>query len=293
MLLSTRALAAKSPCAVISCIHCSSTKALTPSSPSLLSAASTFPRTRRNPSPHLTMDFTCSQISLHLHLTHTCATGAPRTACPCPSSIDAPASLLRARTRHRCSKHSSRRLPTGSQFSSASHSIYSGTRKPHIHVHIDAHHCCYRIHCHLHFAESFNSHSCFTTRPHKTTAPGIEGGSGRRRRGRGRRGEGRRRRGKGGGGEGGEGREGKGPGGSPARRHTTRQHALLLTDSFRTLSHAQVLHVAEVYRLSRVEAASFTGIPDHRSIPTALALPQTHSFLQAQRHLSVQTRPSV
>ena len=208
MLLSTRALAAKSPCAVISCIHCSSTKALTPSSPSLLSAASTFPRTRRNPSPHLTMDFTCSQISLHLHLTHTCATGAPRTACPCPSSIDAPASLLRARTRHRCSKHSSRRLPTGSQFSSASHSIYSGTRKPHIHVHIDAHHCCYRIHCHLHFAESFNSHSCFTTRPYGATAPGSEeggwetktwegkarGGAEKTREGRGRRGRGRKRR---------------------------------------------------------------------------------------------------
>ena len=53
---------------------------------------------------------------------------------------------------------------------------------------------------------------------------------------------GRRRRRKGGGGEGVEGREGKGPGGSPARRHTTRQHALLLTDSHRTCSHTSPPH---------------------------------------------------
>ena len=100
----------------------------------------------------------------------------------------------------------------------------------------------------------------------KTREGKARGGAEKTREGRGRRGEGRRRRGKGGGGEGGEGREGKGPGGSPARRHTTRQHALLLTDSHRTCSLTQVPHVAEVYRLSRVEGVLLSFTTQHHQL---------------------------
>ena len=87
----------------------------------------------------------------------------------------------------------------------------------------------------------------------KTREGKARGGRGRRRKGGESEGRAETR-------AGGEGREGKRPGGSPARRHTTRQHALLLTDSHRTCSLTQVPHVAEVYRLSRVEGVllSFT-----------------------------------
>ena len=91
MLLSTRALAAKSPCAVISCIHCSSTKALTPSSPSLLSAASTFPRTRAPQVLHAPLVLVRRPLMpLHLYFARARATGAPSTVpedCPQAHSL--------------------------------------------------------------------------------------------------------------------------------------------------------------------------------------------------------------
>ena len=100
--------------------------------------------------------------------------------------------------RHRCPTHRlSLCCHTGSQFSSAPHSIHRSTLK--LQIHIDTHHRCYHIHSRLHFAESFNSHSCFTTRSYRATAPRgeegkgdeDEGGEGEGRAGRAR--EGRRR----------------------------------------------------------------------------------------------------
>ena len=92
-----------------------------------------------------------SPMPLHPHFARTRATGAPSTVRP-------------------------EDCYTGSQFSSAPHHVHRSTRK--FQLHIDARHRCGRIHCHLYFAESFNSHSCFTTRPYGATAPESEEGKG-------------------------------------------------------------------------------------------------------------------